>query len=727
MYPFEESNFVHEYLLDAWQRSILSLDILRERGNDYFKHNAEAVPNVLEFKAELVRDGRTLSRPVNYLLVRIVPPKGTRIDPAKLPFIVVDPRAGHGPGIGGMKGESEIGVALKAGHPCYYIGFLPEPIPGQTVEDVCIAEAEFVKEVAKLHPDAESAPVIIANCQAGWQIMMMAAANPDLVGPIMLAGSPLSFWAGVRGKNPMRYLGGLLGGSWTAALSGDLGNGLFDGAHLVANFESLDPTNTHWDKPYNVYSKVDTEGPRFLNFETWWGSPVLLNAGEMQWIVDNLFIGNKLTSGQLRMPDGKPIDLRNIKSPIIVFCSHGDNITPPQQALGWITDLYKDEREIVANGQTIVYTMHQTTGHLGIFVSGKVAIKEHREFTHCMDMINMAPPGLYEAVITDVEKDTPGAKLTDGDYLFRLEARTLDDIRALGANSPADDRCFAALARLSKINLHLYRMFASPFVRAMTTDRSAELMRHLHPNRLRFTLFSDKNPLMRSVAQIAKTVQGSRVPASPNNPLSAMEKAMASCITASWEMYRIARDTMSEAAFLRLYDSPALQAALGVTSQPLNALPAPAYETDKAQLLSNMDHDFETGGLVEAALRALVYVNLPKIVLDERSFSILKKFREAQHVADRLPARKLKEVMKKQSLLVRLDAERAIEAIPKLLPKQPEKRRAVLQTLHKALKARGAVPEETKKRLAHIDALFTKNHEKPTIIGGHQWQKQNYG
>src|SRR5262249_23213189 len=169
-----------EYYFDAWQRSVLFLDVLRERGNNYYEHNASRAPNVLTFKAELVRDGRKLKRPVNYLLTRVVPPEGTKIDPAKPPFIVVDPRAGHGPGIGGMKQDSEIGVALSAGHACYFIGFLPAPMPGQTVEDVCRAEAIFIEDVVALHPQAEEKPVIIANCQAGWQIMMMAAIRPDL-------------------------------------------------------------------------------------------------------------------------------------------------------------------------------------------------------------------------------------------------------------------------------------------------------------------------------------------------------------------------------------------------------------------------------------------------------------------------------------------------------------------------------------------------------------------
>ena len=421
------ANDLLDYWIDACQRSILLLDVLRQRGNNSIEHNARKAPNVLSFDAELVLDGRTLPRPVNYALVRIVPPEGTAIDPRNRPFIVFDPRAGHGPGIGGMKHDSEIGVALKAGHPCYFVGFLPDPVPGQTIEDVCEAEARFVEEVVKRHPNAEGKPCLIGNCQAGWQIMMMSAVHPDLVGPIMLAGSPLSYWAGVHGKNPMRYLGGLLGGTWLTSLAGDLGNGIFDGANLVANFESLHPDNTYWKKIYNVYSQVDTEPPRFLEFEKWWGSPVLLNAEEMQTIADQLFVGNKLSCGELRNSNGVRVDLRNIKSPIIVFCSWGDDITPPQQALDWILDLYDHEDEIVKAGQTIVYCLHQSIGHLGIFVSGKVATKEHGEFANAMDMIDLMPPGLYEAVMTGIDETVENPELVQGNYLFSLETRNLDD------------------------------------------------------------------------------------------------------------------------------------------------------------------------------------------------------------------------------------------------------------------------------------------------------------
>ena len=587
-----------EYWVDAWQRSILFLDVLRERGNTYLERSVKEVQHVLHFKAEVVRDGRSLERPVNYVLVRIIPPDGTKPDPSKAPIIVVDPRAGHGPGIGGMKHDSQIGVALAAGHPCYFIGFLPKPIPGQTIEDVWRAEAIFVEDVAARHPEAEGKPMVIANCQAGWQIMMMAAVNPNRTGPIMLAGSPLSYWAGVHGKNPMRYLGGLLGGTWLAALSGDLGNGIFDGANLVANFESLNPANTYWTKDYNVYSKIDTEPARFLDFETWWGNPVLLNAEEMQWIADNLFVGNRLATGQIRTSDGTRIDLRNVTAPIIVFCSWGDNITPPQQALDWVLDLYDHEREIVENGQTIVYTMHHSIGHLGIFVSGKVATREHGEFVSCMKMIDVLPPGLYEAVITDVDEHTVRPDLVEGKYLFRLETRMLDDIRALGGNDAADDMRFAAVARVSEINRGIYASTIAPAVRAAASEATAEALRAAHPNRLRFAMFSDRNPLMQPVKAIADSVRAARQPVSDDNPLLAMERVASAWITTCLQTYGEFRDAMTETVFLNTYGSPWLQALVGLGAEALpHRVERDLFrEASAARLRSDLEHRFEVGG-----------------------------------------------------------------------------------------------------------------------------------
>src|SRR5260221_8477714 len=110
-----------EYYVDAAQRSILFWDVMRKRGNVFLEHEAAGKPPVLAFEHEMVLDGRTLERPVNYFLVRITAPAGARPDPRKRPFVVIDPRAGHGPGIGGVQAPRQIGGPRPPGPPCLFL------------------------------------------------------------------------------------------------------------------------------------------------------------------------------------------------------------------------------------------------------------------------------------------------------------------------------------------------------------------------------------------------------------------------------------------------------------------------------------------------------------------------------------------------------------------------------------------------------------------------------
>ena len=366
------------YTDDAGQRFILTLDTLRERGDIFLTHEAAGCPPVLTYDYEVILDGADLPHPCNYQLLSIVPPEGVTVDPSQRPFIIVDPRAGHGAGIGGFKTDSQVGVALSAGHPVYFVSFTRKPLPGQSLSDVTRAEAQFVREVTRRHPNAPK-PIVTGNCQGGWATLLLAATNPDLTGPIVLNGAPVATWAGQVGQNPMRYNGGILGGTWQAMLWSDIGHGLFDGAHLVSNFELLNPSRNYFGKYYDLYAQIDTQRSRFLEFETWWGGFFLLNEAEIRWIVEQLFVGNRLAKNEARLEHGRNVDVKHVRSPIIVFASHGDNITPPQQALNWIFNTYADVSEIRVRGQRIIYMVHDQVGHLGIFVSSKVAQREHTE------------------------------------------------------------------------------------------------------------------------------------------------------------------------------------------------------------------------------------------------------------------------------------------------------------------------------------------------------------
>src|SRR5208337_4588020 len=118
---------------------------------------------------------------------------------------------------------------LRGGHPVYFVIFYQKPEPGQTLADVCAAEAAFLQEVHARHPHAPK-PLVTGNCQGGWAAMILAATHPHLMGPVVIAGAPLSYWAGENGRNPLRYLAGVAGGAVPALLASDLGGGKFDGA-----------------------------------------------------------------------------------------------------------------------------------------------------------------------------------------------------------------------------------------------------------------------------------------------------------------------------------------------------------------------------------------------------------------------------------------------------------------------------------------------------------------
>lgn len=706
--PLRLSAMANEYAVDAWQRSILYADVRRQRGNQYQEHLQERTPNVLDFASEVIMSGLDLPRPVNYGLVRILPPADAPADPKKRPFVVVDPRAGHGPGIGGFKPDSEVGAALKAGHPCYFVGFLPDPVPGQTVEDVMRAEAAFVRKVGELHPDSRGKPAVIGNCQAGWQILMAAAVWPELFGPIIVAGAPLSYWAG---DMPMRYAGGLTGGSWLTALTGDLGAGRFDGAWLVQNFENLDPANTLWSKQYNLYAKVDTEGPRHLQFEKYWGGHVFLNDVEIQYIVDNLFIGNKLSTAQLVTSDGVRIDLRNIRSPILVFCSYGDNITPPPQALGWITDLYRNDLDVLGHDQTIVYATHDSIGHLGIFVSGSVGRKEHQEFAENIDIIDVLPAGIHRIQIDEHHDDAQEGEPASDAYLTRIRRSSIDEVREIVRPDPENDRRFAAVARISEVNLACYRSFVQPWMRALVTDQGAKWLEQLHPLRMGYELWSDRHPLAAAVHEAAQHVRDHRQPVSEANPFLQLQAQFSTAVEQMLDQFRDCRDQIYAQAFDTLYSLPLVQAMTGQSlhdDAPPRPRPSetPEHRQYLAQELTRLEADIHSGGLAEAVIRALFFVLAARGEADERHFRHAEQLVRPRLGSD-FDMQAFRHLVRRQALLMRLDQDAVVSAIPGLLNDiAPDEIRQVAEMIVQVVGSSDVLSAQEQTRLEQVSTLF---------------------
>jgi len=417
------------------------------------------------------------------------------------------------------------------------------------------------------------------------------------------------------------------------------------------------------------------------------------------------------------MSDGTAVDLRNIRSPIVVFCSKGDNITPPQQALHWILDLYADVDEIRAYGQTIVYTVHETIGHLGIFVSGGIAKKEHAEFSSNIDLIDVLPPGLYEATFEARGSDTVNNELAVGQWVMRCEARSLDDIRAMGGNSPEDERRFETAKRVSEMNLEAYRKYLQPWIKSMVTPQVASMMQNLHPLRLQYEAFSSRNPLMKAVENVADKAREARKPVANDNPFLAFQEQMSKQIVSSLDQWRDSQEALSEAMFLAVYGSSALQAAVGVDPQ---STPSRRREMDPKhrKLLSarvaELKSKIGTGGLREAGIRALLYVGSVRGMVDERSLEALRRLRQADESA-RITLVEFKMIVREQFFMLLLDRDAALATIPKLLPANMDERREVFAAIQEVLSASAEISGEVAKRLNQVAVLFGLDDQDNTV------------
>jgi pimeloyl-ACP methyl ester carboxylesterase len=690
------------YALDFAQRSVLFWDTLRQRGNNFVEHTRQGLPPVLHFDYEMVLDGRKLAGPVNYALVRIVPPVGVTVDPTRRPYIIIDPRAGHGPGIGGFKDDSQVGVALREGHPVYFVIFFPEPEPRQTLLDVCNAEREFVHRVRELHPQSPK-PAIVGNCQGGWAAMMLAAANPDDTGPIVINGAPMSYWGGAwsegEGDNPMRYAGGLLGGTWLASAASDLGAGKFDGAWLVQNFENLNPANTFWDKYYHLFANVDSEPPRFLEFERWWGGFYLMNREEIEWITQNLFVGNKLWSGAVKSGQRSFFDLREIKVPIILFASMGDNITPPQQAFNWVADVYGSTDEIKARGQVIVGLLHQDIGHLGIFVSGKVAKKEHAQIVSVLKSVEALPPGLYGMQIAERK----GAEEKPVYEVSFVELRLEEIMARLNRFERADEKPFEAVEAVSEFNQRAYELFVRPTVQALSNENGAKLSRDLHPLRFQRWALSDLNPWLWWLAPTARAVTAQRQPAADDDPARRVEKASSELMSASLEYYGALRDAASEAVFFLIYGNLfAIQVAekheAKTKAQPADPRELPFVKEALASIAQ--------GGYSEALARVAFLLSrkgepLPLSRLQLKQ-ELLSDYRELLPAMSPDEARRIRG---EQEIIVRYEPEKALATLPDLLADRADRDR--LLTLLERLLADRRVQsvEPTAEQVAMLERI----------------------
>jgi hypothetical protein len=469
----------------------------------------------------------------------------------------------------------------------------------------------------------------------------------------------------------------------------------------------MNPANSMWSKNYGLFRKIDTEAKRYLEFERWWGGFFLSTTEEVRFIVNELFTSNKLAQGRLKQESGQdPIDLRNIRSPIIVFCSWGDNITPPSQALHWILDTYPTDEDLLANEQTIIYMLHDTVGHLGIFVSGDVARKEHAEVIRTLEMVEMLPAGLYQMKISDNEPGHEDDEVIAHRYSVKFEERKLQDIRDMGG-TPKDEKPFEAAARLSEINERLYLKYLSPVVRKLANESTAALMRELHPGRVRQYVFSDRvNPAMKPLEAVAEQVRKNRRTVTDDNVFVRLEQALSDNLVRSLNLVRDVRDDSQELLFNAIFGQPIVQRTLGVkgdrSTERGDEAERRALMATKIAALKARDLE---GGTLEAFVRICAYVHKGQPAAEERGFRALKQIYDEAHEDTKTTIVEFKDAVREQTFLVRFDEERALETLPVLLADR-EHRTATVHAVRRMEKAMGSIDPAREARLHRVEEIL---------------------
>jgi hypothetical protein len=297
-------------------------------------------------------------------------------------------------------------------------------------------------------------------------------------------------------------------------------------------------------------------------------------------------------------------------------------------------------------------------------------------------------------------------ELVSGDWIVRFERRTLNDIRAIVRPDRENERRFATVRRVSEINLGLYRTLLQPFVRASASEQTAEWLHELHPSELPFEIFSDRNPPMRQIAELAEQVRQQRRPASPDNPFLQLQTTVSECFIAALDAWRDLRDRTVEQMFLTIYSTPVLQALVGIRASDESPRRQPGIERERMafvrERIDEIKAQIAEGGLREAVIRSGVYIGMGGPDVDERAFNQLRQMR-AEH--GDLTLEEFKRMLREQFFALVLDPESALTATPSMLP-DARSRREALATIRAVVSAAGEVTGERARRLAQIETIL---------------------
>jgi hypothetical protein len=321
------------------------------------------------------------------------------------------------------------------------------------------------------------------------------------------------------------------------------------------------------------------------------------------------------------------------------------------------------------------------------------------------------PAGIHHMQIDEHHDEAQEHEPASDAYLTRIRRSNIDEIREIVRPDPESDRRFAAAARISEINLACYRSFVQPCVRAWVTTEGARSLEPLHPLRVGYELWSDRQPLAAAVQEAAQHVREHRQPVAEANPFLQLQAQFSTALEQTLDQFRDCRDRIYAQAFDTLYSLPLVQAMTGQSlhdEAPPRAHPSetPEHRQYLAQELTRLEGAVHSGGLVEAAIRALFFVLAERGEADERHFRHAEELVRPQ-LGNDFDMQAFRHLVRRQALLMRLHEDAAVSAIPGLLNNvAPDDIRQVAGMIAQVLGSGDALSAPEQAKLKQVSTLF---------------------
>jgi poly(3-hydroxybutyrate) depolymerase len=281
------------------------------------------------------------------------------------PLLLLPPQAGHDSCIVDYApGQSQVRTALEAG-----LGrVFTLDWRGATAATKDASVEDYLDVIAESIERLGGRVNLVGDCQGGWLAVIYAALHPGTITTLTIAGAPVDFHAGeplihdwIRLLSPagqMDFYRGLVAAN----------GGILPGDALLTGYKLMQP-EAEADRQLQLLAHID-DGEhieRYRRFENWFQHTQPIPGAFYLWIVEHLFMGNELVSGELEA-HGRRVDLADIRCPLYLLAGAKDHITPPPQVFA-LADYASTPAEEITQATT-------SGGHLGLFM-GHESLRGH--------------------------------------------------------------------------------------------------------------------------------------------------------------------------------------------------------------------------------------------------------------------------------------------------------------------------------------------------------------